>query len=55
MSQVAGDVEDEAPVIHKRSSIEKLPILADSDFDDDLDDEPQSTAFDKLPEEIIQQ
>lgn len=56
MSHVAGDVGDEAPTIPKRSSIEKLPLLVDSDLYDDLDDDDaQPTAFDKLPEEIIQQ
>lgn len=58
MSHVAGDVGDEAPTIPKRSSIEKLPLLVDSDLDDDLDDDDaaaQPMAFDKLPEEIIQQ
>lgn len=39
----------------RRSSIEKPPILEDSDFDDVSDDDSQSTAFDALPEEIIQQ
>lgn len=39
----------------RRSSIEKPPILEDSDFDDVSDDEHQPTAFDALPEEIIQQ
>lgn len=68
MSQVAGDAEHEVPVagqdqhkaevdeaIPKRLSIEKLPILTDSDFNDDLDDDLQPTALDQLPEEIIQQ
>lgn len=42
--------------IPRRSSIEKLPVLADSDFGDDLgDDDLEPTAFHRLPEEIIQQ
>lgn len=40
----------------RRSSIEKPPILEDSNFVDDVsDDDSQPTAFDALPEEIIQQ
>lgn len=39
----------------RRSSIEKPRILEDSDFDDVSDDDHQPTAFDALPEEIIQQ
>ncbi|PSR92253.1 hypothetical protein BD289DRAFT_481120 [Coniella lustricola] len=41
----------------RRPSIEKAPIMTDSDFEDNqsFDDEPGATAFHNLPEEIIQQ
>ncbi|KAJ4421994.1 hypothetical protein N0V82_003390 [Gnomoniopsis sp. IMI 355080] len=39
----------------RRSSIEKPPILEDSEFDDVSEDGSQATSFDSLPEEIIQQ
>lgn len=51
--QVRVAVEDTGPS-PRRSSIEKLPVLADSDFDD-IEDDDLPRAFDKLPEEIIQQ
>lgn len=38
----------------RRSSIEKPPLLADSGFDD-VDEDTLPTAFDRLPDEIIQQ
>ncbi|KKY38280.1 putative f-box domain-containing protein [Diaporthe ampelina] len=38
----------------RRSSIEKQPILSDRDIGD-LDDDPEPSAIDSLPEEIIQQ
>ncbi|KAJ4397151.1 hypothetical protein N0V93_001375 [Gnomoniopsis smithogilvyi] len=39
----------------RRPSIEKPPILETSDFDDVSEDGDQSSAFNTLPEEIIQQ
>lgn len=54
MSHVGDDARESA-VVPRRSSIEKLPLMADSDLDDDSDDESQPIAFDKLPDEIIQQ
>ncbi|ROV99954.1 hypothetical protein VMCG_06263 [Cytospora schulzeri] len=54
MSQAAADdvgVEYHGP---RRSSIEKPPILSDRDIAD-MDDDDSSPAFDRLPEEIIQQ
>lgn len=50
--QAEADLDQPDP---RRPSIEKLPILTDSDFEDDLDDDPSAAAFHKLPEEIIQQ
>lgn len=52
-------VSAEAPVAvdvspPRRSSIEKPPLLSESDFEDD-DEDDEDTAFDRLPEEIIQQ
>lgn len=60
MSYVADEVEAEVTVPAdepgpRRSSIEKLPILTHSDFEDDFDDDPEHTAFARLPDEIIQQ
>lgn len=51
MSQAVAEETGPSP---RRSSIEKPAILADSDFDD-ADDDDLPTAFDRLPEEIIQQ
>ncbi|ROV91278.1 hypothetical protein VSDG_07777 [Cytospora chrysosperma] len=53
MSQAADEVgvEDHGP---RRSSIEKPPILSDRDIAD-MGDDDLSGAFDRLPEEIIQQ
>lgn len=53
MSQAAGGVgvEDNGP---RRSSIDKPPILSDRDIDD-IDDGFSPVAFERLPEEIIQQ
>lgn len=42
-------------VAPKRSSIEKPPLLMTSDFDDFEDENPLPSAFERLPEEIIQQ
>lgn len=39
----------------RRSSIEKPPILSDRDICDLDDGYSSTTAFDRLPEEIIQQ
>ncbi|KAJ0121309.1 F-box domain-containing protein [Diaporthe amygdali] len=52
-----GTAMDEAPVdgeLPRRSSIEKHPILSDRDIDD-IDDDLEPSALDRLPEEIIQQ
>lgn len=58
MSQAADEVqvviEDADHNPPRPSSIKKPPMLADSDFDD-VDDDDLSSAFDSLPEEIIQQ
>lgn len=48
---------DEPPVDGqppRRSSIEKQPILSDRGIDA-FDDDPEPSALDRLPEEIIQQ
>lgn len=48
---------DEPPVDSprpRRSSIEKQPILSDRGIGD-FDDDPEPSALDRLPEEIIQQ
>lgn len=57
MSQGADEVQvtvEDAGRSFRRPSIQKAPMLADSDFDD-VDDDDLPAAFDKLPEEIIQQ
>lgn len=63
MSQDAGEVQvavqesdpDPGPS-PRRSSIEKPPVLSESDLDRGSDDDvSHPTAFDTLPEEIIQQ
>lgn len=49
---------DEAPVDGqrpRRSSIEKQPILSDRGIGDFDDDDPEPSALERLPEEIIQQ
>lgn len=48
---------DEPPVDGqrpRRSSIEKQPIMSDRGMGD-FDDEPEPSALERLPEEIIQQ
>lgn len=60
MSHVSADeavaaVDKASP---RRPSIEKSPMMTSSDFDDDDDDDDvqvEPTAFDRLPDEIIQQ